>query len=289
MVMEPAQGRQIVWLVGPAVDIASEVMRLEPIPARTTISHTPTITMRHKPANRSRDRPRRRRRHHPTTPRQTNDLHRPSTQQLVEHRRADPRPILRTGTEFTARPVSSLEIHQHRHRRTTRRLTVAAASIEGIHRHRYQTISSTLPPGAHPTTRHQPHLVATPRQGTFDDLTIDSRELTRQTPRRLIKRRLDRHKPIHKHRPLIATRHPALRRRQPTNTGQVKRRRVFNRATVRTRINQTQHRHRPIEPDLAGKQRPPNPPMPPKPARCEHQIRRHQPRHIKPRRHILDC
>ena len=55
VVMEPARRRQVLRIVVATVDVAPDVVRLEPIPAHAAHNDTATIAMRREPSDRYRD------------------------------------------------------------------------------------------------------------------------------------------------------------------------------------------------------------------------------------------
>ena len=86
-------------------------------------------------------------------------------------------------------------------------------------------------------------------EGLFDDLAVNSGELAGEVPGHVVEGRLDRHEPIHKHRPFITTRHTTLPRCEAVHTGKIQPPAVIDNATVGARGCETEHRDGAIKPD----------------------------------------
>jgi len=115
MVVEPAQGGEVLRIMRPAVGPVSDVVWFEPIPAGAARNGAAAVTSRHQAAHGGRDRTRRPRGDDRFAVLEADDLHTAGAQQFFKHGWSDSGSVFDPDPGLAARAVGLVEVDKDRH------------------------------------------------------------------------------------------------------------------------------------------------------------------------------
>jgi hypothetical protein len=115
VVVEPAQGGEVLRIMAPASGSVNNVVWFEPIPAGAARNGAAAVTSRHKAAYRWRDRTRRPRGDDRFAVLEADDLHTARAQQFFKHGWSDSGSVFDPDPGFAARAVGLVEVDKDRH------------------------------------------------------------------------------------------------------------------------------------------------------------------------------